>query len=104
MKLSIISCITICLLALTSCSKQPNCDIADVESNSQICGELKLQEYTTWMYGTHYIMDGQTYYALKSSMNLAAYENQQVCITGPIEMQAGQIKGGPTLIDVQTIQ
>jgi hypothetical protein len=72
-------------------------------------GVLEKPEATTYMYGTHAIVDeaSGTYYALTSEgMDLDAYIGQRASVYG-VAMpgyEDGQIEGGPPLLDVAWVE
>ena len=68
-------------------------------------GIVQKQGITTYMYGTHVLLDdkGKTLYALVSkTINLESYINHTVTVHG-ILVNGYPIDGGPRLLDVQSV-
>ena len=69
-------------------------------------GVLHKQGITSYQYGTHFITDeaSGTGYALKSDqLDLNRYIGERVTVYGTLAMKAGELEGGPALIDVSRI-
>ena len=78
-----------------------------VQSNESVntIGIIKKLEVSTWMYGTHTLIDenGKLLYALQSSIiNLDNYENKNVIIFGN-KIDGYPVDGGPVYIDVKRV-
>ncbi len=72
-------------------------------------GTIEEAGVTTYMYGTHVIVDEQTgtFYALGSDVvDLDAYTGQQVTVYGYLVpgYEYGQVEGGPPLVDVTWVE
>ncbi|HEU4716315.1 MAG TPA: hypothetical protein VFU15_00700 [Bacteroidia bacterium] len=87
------------LIALfSSCVKIKN------ETQVSFYGTLEKQGITTYQYGTHTIVNGNTTYALKSeTINLDNYAGRNVTITGS-KIKGYPIDGGPDYIDVTSVR
>jgi hypothetical protein len=69
-------------------------------------GIIKKQGITTYMYGTHVLLDdkGKTLYALKSAnINLDKYIDKKVTVKGDL-IEGYPVEGGPNFLDVKSIQ
>lgn len=62
---------------------------------------------TTFQYGTHAMTEEATgvFYALESNqINLDDYTGERVTVFGTISLEAGELEGGPALIDVGRVE
>lgn len=69
-------------------------------------GTLERLEMSTWMYGTHILVerDGEVLYALKSeTADLASYEGKKVRVAG-ILVPGYPVDGGPEYLQVEFIE
>jgi hypothetical protein len=69
-------------------------------------GFLKKQGITTYMYGTHVLLDdsGRTLYALRSdTIDLNKYINRQVRVRGYL-VQGYPLESGPNYLNVKSIE
>ncbi len=85
----------------------PGCG-SDLSNPGEITeeGTIKQQGTTTYMYGTHILLNetGQTSYALKSdTINLDNYIDQRVAVTGNL-IAGYPVDGGPDYLNVISIQ
>ena len=72
-------------------------------------GTIEEAGVTTYMYGTHVIVDEQTgtFYALGSDVvDLDIYAGQRVTVYGALVpgYEYGQVEGGPPLVDVAWVE
>jgi hypothetical protein len=72
-------------------------------------GTIEEAGVTTYMYGTHVIVDEQTgtFYALGSeTVDLGYHTDQRVTVYGTLVpgYEYGQIEGGPPLVDVTWVE
>ena len=71
-----------------------------------VTGVLQKQGITSYQYGTHFMKDvgSGTGYALKSSkVDLNGYVGKRVTVYGTLAMKAGELEGGPALLDVSRV-
>jgi hypothetical protein len=69
-------------------------------------GIIKKQGATTYMYGTHILLNdnGQTLYALKSNtINLDNYIDKRVAVKGDL-ISGYPVDGGPDYLDVKLVE
>lgn len=91
------------LLAAAPALAQTSSDQYGNGGSVTVTGVLQEQGITSYQYGTHFITDtgSGTGYALKSSrVDLNRYVGERVTVHGTLAMKAGELEGGPALIDV----
>jgi hypothetical protein len=96
-------------LAVTAVVLAAILTVALAQQDAVTIGVLEKPEATSYMYGTHAITDEASgaYYALGSeSVDLDAYTGWRVIVYGaPVPgYEAGQIEGGPSLLDVTWVE
>ena len=79
------------------------------QESVMVTGSLEEAGVTTYMYGTHVIVDEQTgtFYALGSDVvDLDIYVAQRVTVYGALVpgYEYGQVEGGPPLVDVTWVE
>ena len=82
---------------------------ASAESEPQLTGVIEKPEVTSYMYGTHAVVDevGGDLYALESDIvDLDAFVGQRVTVFGSSVRgyENGQVEGGPPLFDVTRVE
>lgn len=76
------------------------------EDSVQAQGTMQHQGITTYMYGTHILVDrsGKTLYALRNStLDLNTYIDKYVEVSGTL-VAGYPVDGGPPLLDVSMVQ
>ena len=71
-----------------------------------LTGVLQKQGITSYQYGTHFMKDAGsgTGYALKSGkVDLNGYVGKRVTVHGTVALRAGELEGGPALVDVSRV-
>ncbi len=105
-KLAVLSAMVFGILAAAPALAQTGADQYGNGEAVTVTGVLQKQGMTTYQYGTHFIKDtgSGTGYALKSSrVNLDGYAGEEVTAYGTLAMKAGELEGGPALIDVSRV-
>lgn len=105
-KLAVLSAMVLGILAAAPALAQTRADQYGNGEAVTVTGVLQKQGMTTYQYGTHFIKDtgSGTGYALKSSrVNLDGYAGEEVTAYGTLAMKAGELEGGPALIDVSRV-
>lgn len=88
------------LMSLAACGSSSG-NQADITAE----GTIKEQGGTTYMYGTHVLLDdaGETLYALKSgAVNLDSYIDRKVTVKGDL-VEGYPVDGGPYYLDVKFV-
>ncbi len=105
-KLAVLSAMIFGILAAAPALAQTTADQYGNGETVTVTGVLQEQGITSYQYGTHFIKDtgSGTGYALKSSkVNLDSYVGGEVTVYGTLAMKAGELEGGPALIDVSRV-
>ena len=105
-KLAVLSAMVFGILAAAPALAQTSADQYGNGESVTVTGVLQKQGMTTYQYGTHFIKDtgSGTGYALKSNkVNLDSYAGEEVTVYGTLAMKAGELEGGPALIDVSRV-
>ena len=105
-KLAVLSAMVFGILAAAPALAQTGADQYRNGESVTVTGVLQKQGMTTYQYGTHFIKDAGsgTGYALKSSeVNLDSYAGEEVTVYGTLAMKAGELEGGPALVDVSRV-
>ena len=105
-KLAVLSAMVFGILAAAPALAQTGSDQYGNGEAVTVTGVLQKQGMTSYQYGTHFIKDAGSGagYALKSSeVNLDSYAGEEVTVYGTLAMKAGELEGGPALVDVSRV-
>ena len=105
-RLVVLLAVAVGLLAAAPALAQTSNDQYGKGESVTVTGVIQKQGITSYQYGTHFIEDTEsgTGYALKSSrVDLDRYAGERVTVHGTVALEAGELEGGPALIDVSRV-
>lgn len=80
-----------------------NCGSAFVNSNKEYTGTIEAAGITSYQYGTHKLISGDNFYALKSDkINLSEFEGKEITLTASL-IEGYPVDAGPEFLLVTSV-